>query len=230
MLLRDKAGGLAMIELPTSTVFGRRIPKRKFYENITISPQLKRVFVEQIVQITWRNKIAPTTVNIAAGETVKEIEVFSIRLNQRNLDTKVLSQIDKEIPYHILFLLEYDENTQAWIGYKEESQMKSGTFKPAIYYRTEWLPVENLTLKLDGLNTNTVYENLIRQVAGERLAMDMDIKKAVSLDERRQKLKREIAALEEKIQWEKQFNRQVELNGELKQLRAELLALGDGTV
>ena len=117
------------MDLPPSTAFGRRIPKQRFYENISLSPQLKRVFVEQINQIVWQNKIAPATANIAPGEHVNELEVIVIKLNQRSLDPKVLSQIDREIPYHILFLLEYKDETQAWIGFKETSQTKSDTFK-----------------------------------------------------------------------------------------------------
>jgi hypothetical protein len=220
-----------MIDLPSSTLFNRRIPKQKYYDNITVSAKLKRVFIEQISQITWRNKIAPSTVNVAEGEAVKEIEVFAIRLNQQSLDQKVLTQIDKEIPYHILFLLEYKDETQAWIGYKEASQTKSGTFKPGVYYHTEWMAADSKTLKLDGLNMDTVYESLIRQIAGSRLLPDetpdvFDIKEAIDRDERRQKLQKEIVALENKVQREKQFNRQVELNGELKQLRVELEGLG----
>ena len=53
-----------MIGLPKSTEFNRRIPKQKFYENLTVSPALKRVFVEQIKVIYWRNKIAATTMNL----------------------------------------------------------------------------------------------------------------------------------------------------------------------
>jgi hypothetical protein len=216
-----------MIDLPASTVFNRRIPKQKFYENITVSAALRRVFIEQISQITWRNKIAPSTVNVACGEVVKEIEVFTIRLNQRSLDTKVFAQIDKEVPYHILFLLEYKQEEQAWIGYKEESQTKSGAFKSGVYYHTDWTEAGSLTLKLDGLNMDTVYESLIRQVAGSRLLPDpaseaFDIKEAVSRDEQRQRIQREIAALENKVQREKQFNRQVELNGELRKLQGEM--------
>ena len=37
-----------MIELPASTLFNRRIPKQKFYDNISVTPQLKRAFDEQI--------------------------------------------------------------------------------------------------------------------------------------------------------------------------------------
>jgi hypothetical protein len=195
-----------------------------------MSSQFKRVFVEQIDRIEWQSKIAPSTTNIAAGEHVKEIEVFVIKLNQRNLDTKVLSQIDKEIPYHILFLLEYKDERQAWIGYKEASRTKVGTYKPSVYYHTEWLSKESRPLKLDGLNMDTLYESLIRQVAGDRLAPDgtrntYDIKEAIDRDEQRQRIKREIDALAKKVQGEKQFNRQIALNDKLKQLRTELEGL-----
>ena len=83
-----------------------------------MSPTLKRVFIDQIKVIYWRNKIAATTINLAAGETVTEIELFEIRLNEQKLDESVLRQIDKEIPYHIVFLLEYDGKYQAWTAYK----------------------------------------------------------------------------------------------------------------
>ncbi|HBC95070.1 MAG TPA: DUF4391 domain-containing protein [Pelotomaculum sp.] len=216
-----------MIELPRGTVFNRRIPKQKFYENLSVTAELKRIFIEQINVIYWRNKISPTTVNIAAGEIVSEIEVIEIRLNQPNLDRRVLQLIDREIPYHILFLLLYEEQMQAWIGYKEQSQGGTAAFKPGTYYHTEWQTVAELSLRLDGLNMDSVYEGFIRQIAGERLENKPggDLKDAVARDERRQKLQKEIAALENKMRREKQFNKQVELNGELKRLRKELEGL-----
>lgn len=71
-----------MLGLPQSTEFNKRIPKQKFYENLTVSPAIKKAFAEQIKIIYWRNKIATTTVNLSAGEQVTEIEVFEIRLNE----------------------------------------------------------------------------------------------------------------------------------------------------
>ena len=213
-----------MLDLPRSTVFGKRIPKQKFYDNLTVTAQIKRVFVEQINLITWQYKIAPSTINISEGESVKEIEVISIRLNQKELDKRVLPLIDKEIPYHILFLLEYGGEVQAWVGYKEHAKMSA--FKPGTYYHTDWLKPDALNLRIDGLNLDKVYENLIRQIAGDRLTdSDDGIKEAVNRDERRQKLTKEIAMLEKKIKNEKQFNRQVNQNGELKRLIKELEGL-----
>lgn len=113
---------LKVVGFPQATEFNKRIPKQKFYENLDISPALRRVFVDQIRLVYWRNKLAASTLNIAAGEAVAEIEVFEVRLNEPQLDEAVLKQIDKEIPYHILFILTCDGKAQAWIGYKEAAR------------------------------------------------------------------------------------------------------------
>ena len=213
-----------MLGLPKSTEFNRRIPKQKFYENLTISSALKRIFVEQIRVIWWRNKIAPATMNLAAGETVTEIEVFEVCLSAPQLDEAVLRQIDKEIPYHILFLLEYEGKYQAWTAYKEAAGSGTSAFKVGSYYHTDWMEEAALSLKLDGLNTDKVYENFVRQIAGEALTSGAGetLKESVERDKRRQELQKQIAALQVKVWRERQLNKQVQLNAELKRLKKEL--------
>lgn len=215
-----------MIGLPKSTEFNRRIPKQKFYENISVSPTLKRVFIDQIKVIYWRNKVAATTMNLAAGAIVTELEVFEVKLNGQQLDESVLRQIDKEIPYHILFLLEYEGKYQAWTAYKEAAASGSNAFKVGTYYHTDWLPEDELPLKVEGLSVDKVYENFVRQIAGDALRSDKgkteSLKESVERDNRRQKLEKQIAALQTKVRKEKQLNKQVQLNAELKKLKNEL--------
>ena len=55
-----------------------------------------------------------------------------------------------------------------------------------------------------------------------RLGTDGDIEEAVDRDKQRQRLERDIVALEKKLLREKQFNKQVVLNSELKQLKKDL--------
>ena len=104
-----------MLGLPKSTEFNRRIPKQKFYDNLSVTPAIKRIFIDQIKIIYWRNKIAASTMNLAAGQTVTEIEVFEIQLNQPSLDEAVLKLIDKEMPYHILFLVTYEDKVTLYL-------------------------------------------------------------------------------------------------------------------
>ena len=213
-----------MFGFPASTEFGKRIPKQKFYENIDITPTLKRVFVEQIRLIYWRNKLATTTLNLAAGDAVKEIEVFEVLLNAPQIDEAVLRQIDREIPYHILFILTYDGKAQAWIGYKEAAASGSNAFKVSRYYHTDWVPEDELRFRVDGLNMDAVYESLVRQIAGGALQADSgeSLQASVERDETRRQLEKQIAALESKMRKEKQLNRRMEINAELKRLRKEI--------
>ena len=213
---------------PKSTEFNRRIPKTTFYENLNISPALKRSFIEQIKIIYWCNKIATTTTNLAAGAVVTEVEVFEIRLVAPVLDEDVLRRIDTEIPYHILFLLEYGGKYQAWIGYKEASASGNNAFKVTGYYHTEWMTLDELPLRIEGLNLDAAYENFVRQIAGDKLVStnEESLKDAVQRDEQKKKLQKQIDALQAKIRKEKQLNRQMEMNAQLKKLRKEMEGLG----
>ena len=217
-----------MIGLPKTTEFNKRIPKQKFYENMDVSPALKKVFVEQVKIIYWRNKIATSTTNLATGNDVTELEVFEIRLNSPVLDDGLLRQIDREIPYHILFLLEYQRKYQAWIGYKEAAASGNKAFKVNGYYHTEWLTEDELPLKLEGLSVDAVYENFVRQIAGDKLKSETSgesLKESVARDEQKQALQKQIDTLKAKIRKEKQLNKQMQMNNELKKLKKELEAL-----
>ena len=218
-----------MLALPRSTEFNKRIPKQRFYENLQITPALKKCFVEQIHSITWRNKIAPTTVNLAEGKKVTELQVFAIALNDGTLDEAVLKQIDREIPYHILYLLEFDGKVQAWIGYKEEAGSGTAAFKVNQYYHTEWMAPEELPLSLEGLDMDSVYENLVKQIAGEVLESnepEISLQEAYAKSVQREKLVKQIDALEKKAWNEKQPRKKMELSQQIQVLKKELEEMG----
>ncbi len=165
--------------------------------------------------------------NLAPGNKVTEIEVFEIRLNSQAVNEAVLRLIDKEIPYHILFVLEYDKKYQAWIGYKEAAA-GAAAFKVSKYYHTDWMSESELPLKVEGLNMDSVYESFVRQLAGEALqpdSIDETLTETVRRSKQREKLEKQIAALQAKIRKEKQFNKQMQMNAELKKLKKELREL-----
>ena len=214
-----------MLSFPKSTEFNKRIPKQKFYENLDVSPALRRVFVDQIQLVYWQNKLAASTLGIAAGDTVTEVEVFEVRLNEPQLDEAVLAFIDKAIPYHILFVLTYEGKAQAWIGYKEAAASGESAFKVSRYYHTDWVPEDALNLSIDGLNMDAVYESLVRQIAerqGKVWSAECGIAENIARDEKRKQLEKQITALESKLRKEKQLNRRMEINAELKKLKLVL--------
>ena len=213
-----------MLGLPRSTEFDKRIPKQKFYENLSLTPAVKKAFTEQIKVIYWRNKLAATTLNLAPGEQVTEIEVFEVRLNLPDLDEGVLRLIDREIPYHILFLLEQDGKYQAVIGYKEAAGSGKAAFKVDRYYHTEWMDETELPLHLEGLTLDAIYENFIRQIAGNNLRAgeDTTLKERIEQQKQREQLEKQIAALEARIRKEKQPKKKFELMRELKKIQESL--------
>ena len=219
-----------MLPFPRSTELNKRIPKQKFYSNLSVSPQIRKIFVEQIAAINWTNKLAPTTLNVKSGERVTEIEVFHLLLNQKGLDERVLQLIDKEIPYHILFELEYEGQIQVWIGYKEESQTRAETFKVNRYYQTDWMTKDEIHFEIAGLNMDALYDGLIKQAAGDSLRIEANesVGVAIQRTEEKEKLEKQILALEKKLYKEKQFNRQVQLNTELKILHKQMEELISG--
>lgn len=206
-----------MLGLPSATEYNKRIPKQKFYENLSVTPALKRIFTEQIQSVIWANKIAPSTMNISVGKEVTEIEAFRIMLNSDSLDESALRQMDRQIPYHILFVLEYNEKVQIWIGYKEQSA-GDNAFKVNKYYHTEWFDEQSASIKIEGFDMDKVYENLVRQIGGFENNTDDSLGKQIADKERREKLEMEIAKLEKLARAEKQ-PKKFELVQNIKKLR-----------
>lgn len=214
-----------MLGLSKTTEFNRRIPKAKFYKNINITTSLKRLFVDQVKNIYWRNKIASTTTNLSEGKYVIEIEVFEINLNSSQVNIDLFKFIDSVIPYHILYILEYNGKYQAWIGYKETTNIEDKIYKVDRYYHTNWCEETELIVKLEGLNLDDAYENLVRQIAGDKLQSNKSsesLKQSVERYKEIETLQKEISILQNKIRKEKQLNKQIAMNTELKNLRSVL--------
>lgn len=215
-----------MFNLPQSTEFNKRIPKQKFYDNLSVTPAIKRIFIEQIKSIHWANKIAATTVNVAEGETVKEIEVFVVSLTKPELDEKVLHLIDKEIPYHILFLLEHNDKYQAWIGYKEKSD-GNAAFKSVKYFHTDWLDESEFELKLDGFDLDSIYSGFVRRIAEYEQSNEwnesLTLEENVADIDRIQKLKKEIDRLEKLARKESQPKKKFELVQKINKLKKDVV-------
>ncbi len=211
-----------MFGLPQSTYFGKLVPKNKFYDKLSIDKKLERSFIDQINSIRWVHKLSADLLNVEKGSSTEEVEVFLIKLRTSELDLNVLRQMDKQMHYHLIFILEFEAQYQIWTGYKEEST--NAAFKVGNYYHTDWVTEEAFSLRIDGLNTDTIYENLVRQIAGDTLAQENSesLKETVERQAAREKLEKDIEKLRAKVRKEKQFNRQVELNKQLKALLKQL--------
>ena len=210
-----------MLDFPKNTIFNKRIPKQKLYEKLSVTTNLEKQFTKEVDTIYWKNKLSPETINVRAGVKVSEIEVFEITLKEQSISKNIIEVIDREIPYHLVFVLRYKDLGQIWISFKENSKSREGKFKVDSYYKTDWFRYDDISLKIEGLNLDKIYENFMLQVADGKLQIEngSDIKDAVSKAKEQEKLEVYIRNLGSKIKNEKQYNRQVKLMGELRKAK-----------
>lgn len=213
-----------MLNFPKTTEFNKRIAKQKFYNKLKVSNALEQQFVKEIETIYWKNKLSAETLNVSSGTTVKEIEIIEINLRQQNISKNIIEIIDREIPYHIVFVLKYKGSAQIYISFKEDSKNRENKFKVNSYFKTEWLNYEDLSLEIIGLTLDKIYENFIIQIAGDKLRVEngKDIKEAVLKAKEKELLESLTISLENKIKNEKQYNFQVKLAGELRKVKKQL--------
>lgn len=208
---------------PPQAAVGRVLPKNKLYEHAKPGSAVRALFVSQVEQITWAYKLAPETVNLPAAPGVPEIEIFELTLKTSKLDASVLRCIDKAIPFPILFQLRFKERIQPIAAYKRPSDGDASQWVISGYLSAPWQSDARTRPPLPvALNLRGLYEQLLRPLmpvparAGESLREHVD--RGTLLRGKQS----EIDKLAARLGKEKQFNRKVELNAQLRTIRKEL--------
>ena len=205
---------------PSNTVVNVKVPKKSFYENLTVNTANKRIFIDQISAIWWRYKLTADTLAVAPSETIDEIEIFEIELTTKIFDSSILRLIDKGIPYHTIFILTYNDESQLWIAYKEKTS--GDTLSVSSYYHTDFAPSESINLSAEGLSLDEVYANLFYAISGLQKDCSKPLKDAIIEYEKHQKLEKEIAQLEKQLRKETQPKKKFELHQQIQLMRKEL--------
>jgi len=205
-----------MFALPPNTVVGKKIPKTKFYQHLSISSKEKQVFIDEIEAIIWHHKLSPDTIAICAGDLVQEIQIFEIQLRQKQFNPIILRLIDQAVPYHILYLLVWKNDGCLAIGYKERKGQTEEYGRVVQYYYSEWMPRDSIKPEFTGLSLDTMYDNLVRQILPEEQPQLKNLKDTILLQKEIERQRRVCEILEKKVKNERQFNIQIRLNRELR--------------
>lgn len=215
-----------LFNYPKKAAFGRPLPKTKIYEYAGPSTALKKLFVRQVEQITWAYKLAPETINVPASELVSEIQVFGIVLKTKELKMDILRCIDKAIPFPIIYELYYDGQVKAIGAYKRPNETDDKKWVLSEYFETKWLEVgvPRATLPI-ALDLGDLYGELLGKLisykpqAGESLQSFVDRAENILAHEKG------IAKAQLRLTQEKQFNRKVEINAKIRQLKRDVEGL-----
>lgn len=213
----------AFISYPKKATFGRNLPKNKIYEHSGANTRLKDLFIEQVEQIVWQYKLAPETINLPAKPGVPEIQVFAIQLKTPELDLDVLRCIDGVVQFPILFELSFDAQTQVVAAYKRPNEADASRWVLSDYFATAWLPsgTERAAMPL-ALDLGGLYEQVLHRLIPTPARLQEGLVDLVDRVELVAAKQREVEKTVRKLAKEKQFNRKVEINATLRQLKNEL--------
>ena len=220
---------MKLYKFPQQAKVDRLIPKNKFYEQGKANTKIEQLFVNQVENIRWAYKLASSTIHLQDQEDLKEIQIFRVKSRVEDLDVSILSFIDKLILTPIIFEVVYQDKVKVVATYKRLNQADKTKAVIGQYYASEWLEDHDrvelpLYLKLADL-----YEHFIAQILPIALSEDSgDDDESVSIELKLQRaqqlesLQKQLDKLKSKLRTEKQFNRKVELNNQIRLLGAQL--------
>jgi hypothetical protein len=215
-------------QYPKAASFGRVLPKNKIYAHANAGAKLKQLFVDEVDQIIWLYKLAPETINLSATQSVSEIQVFKINLRTSELSEEVLRAIDKAIPFPIIFELLHAGKRKAIAAYKRPSEADSSKWVVSEYFATDWEAEGNPRKPLpQALNLSSLYEALLRPLLPTTAKVDEPIAARVQRVETIRAKQREAEHIKSRLAKEKQFNKRIAINAELRDVTKELKRLGD---
>lgn len=199
-----------MLGLPKSTEISKQLPKKAIYAKFDLKPAQRDHFDEDISKLSIVNAISPTTIPaLQKGTDVECIYVVEVILKRLNYDPKNILLLSKLIPQKILFALHYEDQLQL-----------------AIYHTklicSGWNQDDKFVLNLQGLNLDTIWENLVITTGDIVIEGENSLKEQIAVDDTRTKLLKEIADLEKKARSEKQPRKRLEMFERLKRLKESI--------
>ena len=198
-----------MLGLPKATELNKKLPKTAVYAKFQMDTAEKAKIDADISRITIVNEVSASKVNIAPGEKVQAFFVLQVMLKRREFNERTLIVLSKLIPQNMVLLLEYD-----------------GLAKLAVYHtkllQTPWKDPDSLSLAVEGLTMDAVWENVIVQIGGIQVQEGNTLDQQISQDEQKAKLEKEIARLQKQLWAEKQPKKKFELNFKIKELQKQL--------
>lgn len=213
----------SLYRFPKAAAFGRMVAKSKIYEHAPPTPKVKELFVTQVKKITWAYKLSPVTINLPASTGVEEIQVFSVSLRTGELAHDVLHTIDKAIPSPIVFELNYNGKIRYLGAYKRQNETDKSKWVISSYFQSKWLREDSDKVELPiVLNMAALYQAFLSTLCPHKFREGETLDGLVTRIDLLRVKEQDAEKLENRMNKEKQFNRRVELNRTLNELKHDI--------
>ena len=209
-----------MLVLPPTTVVNKVVPKNSFDKYI--NTKQKKLFSEFIEKIRWANKLSKQTIRLE-GKDVNEIQVFEISLKKKTAADDLLNIIDRHIPYHIIFVLLFENEVLYSAAQKHTHPVSDESSVLDWRFSSNWVNQDESLFRLNlKINLDEVFADFCLQITGKEKRQNQTLSQVIIIEQNRKLLLYEINKLEADIKGCKQFNKKVELNLKLQSKKAEL--------
>jgi hypothetical protein len=236
--------------IPPSALVEQRVPKKLLLEHGAPTAADKRQIQDGIEEIIWVAALKPTNIGVPAFEDAVrqylEIAVLTVELRSAAKSARIIELIHRAIPYPLVLATGQDGAVSLSLAHKRWSQGEAGKVViedvrlvalslDAPSNQEDAFLASIAVSRLPSQNIFTLYDGILAQFSALEasritgaFAKPDSTEHASALREgldRHTRLQRDLDMLRAKAAKEKQINRRVELNLEIKRLQVELAAI-----
>jgi len=236
------------LSIPPEARVDQRVPKKLLLEQGAPSAADKRQIQDGVEEMLWVAALKPTNIAVPAfRDDVREyleISVLTATLRTGAKPTRLIELIHRAIPYPLVLVAAHGDAVTLSLAHKRWSQgetakvviedvHRTAPFRPDAPKADEALFLASLGLSsLPALDLFALYQGWIDRLAALEaagitgaFALPDSAKRALALRDgldTHTRLRRDIAVLRAQAAKEKQLNRRVDLNLEIKRLEVEI--------
>lgn len=202
-----------MFSLPQTTEVKKQIPKKTLFAKFDLKTSQRDAFDADVARMDIVAVVSTKTLPaLGEGAEVKEFYVLNVQLKRKDYNPKNIELLTKLIPQKMVFALLFENKVQFAVYHTE-------------LVKSDWQNAEEAKLQVQGLNVDAVWENIVVCIGNIILEGKNTVAEQLKKEKERQSLQKQISVLMQKLAKEKQFNKQIEINTEIKTLRKKLLNL-----
>ena len=204
----------------------RVLSKAKIFSRTTPGAKVKVLFSDQVQKVTLAHELYPKTINLKACNEVPMIRIFSVDLKGAELNHKVLALLDKAIDTPTIYMLNYRGKTRYVASHIRPSDAEKGKWVSSSYFESPWIDGDSEYVDLPiVLSLKALYHSLLERIIPLNIRGNESISELVSRADRLGLKERELQKTNAKMLKEKQPNRKIDLNKEVRRLNQEIAQL-----
>ncbi|MEL7672013.1 DUF4391 domain-containing protein [Methanobacterium sp.] len=228
------------MNIPAKCELGSTIFKKNFYENAKLNKSDKELFIRHVDKIKWDYCLKPTNISIKTFKDdireYSEIEFITVKIKIPNKTKRLAEIIMRSIPYPMIIVFENENKIQIFTAHQRINLADNNKNTIEEFISTEWIDLDNLddpdkklfeSLSIKNLSFTNFYifykdiiDNIVRYNASKLTGKDIEqnVDKIKKIYDDIKLIDAEIELIKGKIKKETQFNRQMEMNMQIKEL------------